>query len=147
MAKKLLQALTLCVVFVAGWYLGKSGSITEMSAEDALAPQLFELRTYTAPEGKLDALHARFRDHTLRLFERHGIRNAGYWVPLDPELSGNTLVFLVAHPNREEAARNWDAFRADPEWVQAAEASVVDGPIVEGQESLFLVPTDYSPMW
>src|SRR5260370_4295183 len=75
--------------------------------------RIFELRTYTTNEGKLDALQARFRDHTMRIFQKHGMTNVGYWVPEDKP---NTLIYIISHPSREAAKQNWDAFRADPEW-------------------------------
>jgi hypothetical protein len=110
-------------------------------------PQMvYELRTYTAHEGRLEDLQRRFRDHTLRFFERHGMTNIGYWVPDDPELSGSTLMYVIAHADRAAATRNWEAFRADPEWLAARAASEVDGPLVLRVESVFLNPTDYSPL-
>ena len=82
-----------------------------------LIQMVYELRTYTAHEGRLDAMNARFRNHTLRLFEKHGMTNVGYWTPQDATLSENTLIYIVAHPSREAAQQAWDAFRADPEWL------------------------------
>ena len=81
--------------------------------------RVFEMRTYTSVEGKLDAVVARFRNHTTKLFEKHGIQNIGYWVPQDPPRSQNTLIYIVAHPSREAAKKAWDAFRADPAWLKA----------------------------
>jgi hypothetical protein len=112
----------------------------------AQSPRVFELRTYTAPDGKLDELHARFRDHTLRLFERHGITNVVYLKPLDAPASDNTLVYLLAHPSREAAKANWAAFAADPEWKKVASESQVNGRIVAKVESVFFDAADYSPM-
>ena len=108
--------------------------------------RVYELRTYTANDGKLDALHARFRDHTLRLFEKHGMENVVYLAPTDAPLATNTLVYLLAHESREAAAASWAAFGADPEWIAARDASQVDGALVAGLESVFLTATDYSPM-
>lgn len=107
--------------------------------------RVFELRTYTAHPGKLADLERRFRDHTMRLFERHGMTNVGYWIPQD-STGENTLVYLMAYPSREAATRSWEAFRADPDWIAARTLSEANGPIVERVESLFLSPTDYSPM-
>ncbi len=106
--------------------------------------QVFELRTYTTHPGRLDALVRRFRDHTTRIFEKHGMTNVGYWLPQDSPLSENTLVYVLAHESRESAAESWAAFRADPEWRSVSEASQVDGPIVESVESIFMDPTDFS---
>lgn len=107
--------------------------------------RIFELRTYTAHPGKLEDLQKRFRDHTLRLFARHGMTNVGYWIPQD-STGENTIVYLLAYPSREAATRSWEAFRADPEWVEARTASEANGPLVEKVVSVFLSPTDFSPM-
>jgi len=108
--------------------------------------RVFELRTYTANEGKLDALNARFRNHTTRLFEKHGIKNIGYWVPQEPPLSQNTLIYIVAHESREAAKKSWQAFRNDPEWKKAQQASEAEGRLAAKIESVFLDPMDYSPL-
>ena len=92
------------------------------------ANRIFEIRTYTAPEGKLDALHARFRDHTVRIFERHGMTSIGYWTPSDSVLSKNTIIYILAFPSREAARESWAAFGRDPEWQKVraeSEATVV----------------------
>jgi hypothetical protein len=105
--------------------------------------RVFELRIYYAHPGKLDALHARFRDHTCKLFEKHGMTNVGYWVPLEnPE---NKLVYVLAYPSREAAGKAWKAFLDDPVWKQAYNDSHKDGPLVAKFESVFLRATDYSP--
>lgn len=110
------------------------------AAEDA---RVFELRTYWAPEGKLDALHARFREHTMKLFEKHGMTNVGYWVPLDnPE---NKLIYVLAHASRDAADKSWKSFLDDPEWQRVHRASEVDGKLVDKIESRFMQTTDYSP--
>jgi hypothetical protein len=83
------------------------------------ATRVFEIRRYTTNEGKLDALNARFRDQTMRLFEKHGMTNIGYWTPQDAPQSANTLISILAHPSREAATKNWDEFRPDPDWVKA----------------------------
>ena len=108
--------------------------------------RVFELRTYTAVEGKLDQVLARFRNHTTRLFEKHGMQNIGYWVPSDPPRSQNTLIYIVSHPSREAAAKAWTAFRADPEWQKARAESEAAGKIVLKTESVFLSPTDFSKL-
>lgn len=113
------------------------------NAGAAPEPRLFELRTYTSPAGKLDHLHRRFREHTLKLFEKHGMQNIAYWVPEDRE---NTIVYVLAHDSREAATASWKAFGADPEWQRVRAASEANGPIVTKVESVFLRATDYSPM-
>ena len=103
----------------------------------------YEMRVYYAAPGKLDALHARFRDHTCKLFEKHGMANLGYWVPQEnPE---NKLIYIIAHASRDAAKKSWAAFMADPDWQKAYKASEVDGKLVAKVESTFLTATDYSP--
>ncbi len=120
-------------------------SIDAALAQDA-KPRLFEMRTYTAPEGKLDALNARFRDHTNRLFVKHGMALVGYWTPVDGPESKNTLVYILAYPSKDAREASWKAFRADPEWQAAAAASEKNGKLVEKVEIKYLTATDYSPI-
>jgi hypothetical protein len=108
--------------------------------------RVFELRTYTCYEGKLPGLLARFRDHTMGIFEKHGITNIAYWVPQDAPASQNTLIYIVAHPSREAAKKNWDEFRNDPEWQKVQKDSEANGKIVSKVESVFMDPTAFSPM-
>jgi hypothetical protein len=107
---------------------------------------MFEMRTYTGPAGKLGELQTRFRNHTTRLFEKHGITNVAYWAPMDEPRSPNTLVYVLAYPNREEAKARWAKFSSDPEWQKVRTESEVNGRIVERVESVFMVPTDFSPI-
>ncbi len=107
---------------------------------------VYELRIYTTLEGKLPALLARFREHTTRIFEKHGMENVGYWVPADPPKSQNTLYYILRHKNREAAKASWDAFRNDPEWLQARKDSEAAGKIVDHVESVFLSATDFSKL-
>jgi hypothetical protein len=107
----------------------------------------FELRTYTAAPGKLDALHARFRDHTTGLFRKHGMTVVGYWVPRDKDKGAdNTLVYILAYPDCAAREKAWQAFRADPEWVRVRDASEAAGKLVEKADSVLMTATDYSPM-
>ena len=105
--------------------------------------RVFELRTYTTNDGKLEALQARFRDHTMRIFKKHGMTNVGYWVPQDKP---NTLIYIISHASREAAKQNWDGFRADPEWQKVAKESEANGKIVAKVDSVYMDATDYSPM-
>ncbi len=109
--------------------------------------EIYELRTYRAADGKMPALLERFRAHTTKLFEKHGMKNVGYWMPLDPENGGDrTLIYLLAHEDREAARKSWQAFGADPDWRAAAAASEADGKLLAGPpESVFLRTTDFSP--
>lgn len=109
---------------------------------------VFELRTYTATPGNLDALLERFRDHTVRIFEKHGMTNVGYWIPTDPELSDDTLIYILRHDNREVADASWQAFVTDPEWQQVAEESESNagGPIVDNVERVFMTATGFSDL-
>jgi hypothetical protein len=108
--------------------------------------RVYELRTYTCNEGKLEALKARFRDHTIAIFKRHNMESIGYWAPQDPERSKNTLIYILAHPSREAATKNWAEFRADPEWQKVQKESEAAGPLVQKTESVFLSPTDFSAL-
>lgn len=108
--------------------------------------RVFEIRTYTTAEGKLDTLNKRFREHTMKLFERHGMTNIGYWMPQDAPLAGHTLIYIIAHKSREAAKKNWDDFNNDPEWKQVKAASEANGPVVTKVESVFVDATDYSPL-
>ena len=111
------------------------------------ATMVYELRTYTTHDGKLANLHKRFRDHTTKLFEKHGIKNIGYWTPTDEKLKDNTLVYIIAHKNRAAADKSWKAFISDPAWKKVAKESQVDGRILsKAPKSQYLIPTDYSPI-
>jgi hypothetical protein len=109
--------------------------------------RLFELRTYHAAPGKLAALQARFANHTLGLFARHGLTVVGFWVARDANgQPGDDLVYLLAFPDSEAREQSWEAFRTDPDWLKAREDSQVDGPLVSSLESVLLDPTSYSPV-
>jgi hypothetical protein len=106
---------------------------------------VFELRVYHAYDGKLDDLLARFRNHTITIFNRHGMQSIVYWTPTDEPLKGRTLFYVLKHPSREAATANWAAFHDDPEWKQVSAASEANGKLVEKVESTFLKLTDFSP--
>lgn len=125
----------LCLMLLAG--------LSPLASAADKAARYFELRTYHAAEGKLDALNARFRDHTTGLFARHGMTNVGYWMPSDnPQ---RKLVYLLSYPDPAAREASWKAFGADPDWVAAKTASEVAGKLVERIESRFLTPTGFSP--
>jgi hypothetical protein len=108
--------------------------------------RVFEMRTYYAAPGKMEALHARFRDHTCKLFQKHGMTLIGFWSPIDPKEAQNKMVYILAFPSKEAAEKSWKAFQDDPDWKAAKAASEKDGKLVDKVESVFLNPTDYSPV-
>ena len=108
--------------------------------------RVFEMRIYTAAEGKLSELMARFRNHTNYLFVKHGMDLIGYWTPTEGDEADNTLVYILAHDSREAAKKSWAAFGADPEWKKAAAASREDGRLVAKVENQWLKATDFSPL-
>lgn len=109
--------------------------------------RVFEMRTYTAKPGRHEAMHKRFRDHTNRIFKKHGMEVIGYWTPTDEENGkGSKLIYLLAFPSRAAAKKAWKSFQDDPEWQRVREESHKDGVIVDKVESVFLEPTDYSPI-
>src|SRR5438270_12224497 len=112
------------------------------NGEKKVDSRVFELRTYHAAPGKMDALHARFRDHTCKLFKKHGMTIIGFWSPIDKEQAEKKLVYILAYPSKEAADRSWQAFRDDPDWNAAKAASEKDGTLVEKVDSVFLSPTD-----
>ncbi|MBE2286517.1 MAG: NIPSNAP family protein [Prosthecobacter sp.] len=115
-------------------------------------PRIFEMRTYTTNEGKLDALHARFRDHTMKLFSKHGMSHIAYWVPADKEKgAGTKLIYILAHDSKDAGLASFTAFRADPDWIKAKAESEKDGPLTiqpqtEGVKSVYMKATDFSPI-
>src|SRR5688572_32525964 len=131
------------IAFASGFAL--RGSVAPPVAH-AQGNRVFEIRTYTAVPGRLDALNTRFRDHTVKLFTKHGMTHVGYWIPADPPLSQNTLMYVLAHQSREAATKSWEAFRRDPDWIKARDESQKDGTLTLKVESVFLNPTDYSPV-
>jgi hypothetical protein len=142
--KRLSGVVAIATAFVLG-FLAR-GMVPMDPVAHAQGKRVFELRTYTAPDGKLADLHARFRNHTMRIFKKHGIENVIYFAPQDAPLSQNTLIYLIAHPSREAAKQNWAAFAKDPEWQKVAQETQVNGKIVAKVESVFLDATEYSPM-
>ena len=139
--RNLLGIAVIVTIFILGFWFGKT---SEGKAETK--NRVFELRTYTANEGKLEALHARFRNHTTKLFRKHGMTNIGYWAPNDAPLSQNTLVYILAFPSREAAQKSWENFNNDPEWKKVKQESEVNGKLVDKVDSVYMGPTDYSPM-
>jgi len=120
------------------------GSFASGEADGAV----FELRIYYCAEGRLPALLSRFREHTVALFAKHGIKSVAYWVPVSGALDepkNRTLVYVLKYPSRDDAGKMWKAFQNDPEWVRVKAESEKDGVIVDKVESTFLELTDFSP--
>src|SRR5262245_22625914 len=126
--------------------IGFAAGSWKATVVEAQAGKVYELRTYTAPDGKLPNLQARFRDHTIRIFNKHGMKSVGYWVPQDAPAKDNTLIYIISHDSREAAKKNWADFQADPEWKKVSAESQVDGPIVSKVVSVFMDAADYSPI-
>ena len=128
------------LIVAAGLYLNRP----EAEGGKNVDTRIFEMRTYYAHPGKMSALHARFRDHTCKLFEKHGMTNIGYWSPTDPKQAEEKLIYILAYPSKAAAEKSWKDFASDPDWKKAREASEVDGKLVAKVESVYLNPTDYS---
>ena len=106
--------------------------------------RVYELRTYVAAEGKLEELHARFRNHTMKIFAKHHMKVVGFWGPVDKEKgSENTLIYILEFPSRDAMKAAWDAFRKDPEWQAVAKASEVNGKLTSKVETITMKATDY----
>ncbi len=131
-------------------YLEATDYSPALTMESKGKPRTFELRTYTASPGNIKNLDDRFRNHTMKLFEKHGITNIVYWHPTDSdkEAKSDLLVYLIAHKDKTSGEASWQAFREDPVWIEAKNASEVKGggSLTTKVESIFMLPTDYSPM-
>lgn len=138
--KSLFTLLAILAAAVIGYRLGQH------TTAKAASGRVFEIRTYTAEPGKLDELHARFRDHTLAIFEKHHMTSVAYFAPTDEPLSKNTLTYILAFPNREAATKAWADFRNDPEWQKVSKESEANGKLVDHVNSVFAQATDYSPL-
>ena len=136
--RKLLQAMSVTAI-------APLVGVGEVEAQNATGDVVYELRVYHANEGKLDALLARFRDHTVAIFNRHGLKSVAYWTPTDEPLKGKTLIYILKHPSREAATANWKSFHDDPDWVKVSTASEVNGKLVEKVDSTYMTLTDFSP--
>jgi hypothetical protein len=133
------------MLIALGLLLG--ASLSWVRAADAPSPaRVFEIRTYHTLPGRLDALHKRFREHTMRIFEKHGMTNVAYWTFEDNPAKDNTLIYVISHASRELAAKDWAEFNADPEWQKVSADSQIDGKIVAKVDSVFVDATDYSPL-
>ena len=140
--KKRFVLLAMAAAFVTGFIINADLPKTEAHSSD----RVYELRTYTTHDGKLDELHMRFRNHTNALFVKHGMTLIGYWTPTAGDEANNTLIYVLAHPSREAAKESWSAFSKDPVWREVYAKSREDGPINAKVESVFMQATDYSPL-
>jgi len=139
--RTLIQSISAAALMPTTSLLSSTRKIFDLAAD---ANSVYELRVYHCLEGKLPDLLKRFREHTTKLFEKHGMKNIAYWTPMDEPQKSNTLVYIIAHPSREAATANWKAFGDDPEWQSVRNASEANGKIVEKVDSTFLVLTDFS---
>ena len=120
-------------------------AIVRLPASSGQPPHhVYELRLYHVKEGKIDALKARFSDHTDAIFKRHNMKSIGYWSPEDAPDSQNLFVYILEHPSRAEAEKNWAAFQADPEWQKVKKESEANGPLVDHIDHYFMDPTSFS---
>jgi len=149
----MIASISLGLLTVGGLRIFGVGMSTVSAQENGpgLQPELkerfFELRTYTAAPGKLDALNKRFREHTNGLFKKHGMTIIGFWTPADEPRSKDTLIYILAYPDREAREKSWKEFQADPDWIKAKDESEKDGPLLAHPPvSVYMNPTDYSPM-
>jgi hypothetical protein len=139
-AKITIVAAGLAVVALLGY------SAHGTQGDKKVDTRVFEMRTYYANPGKMEALHARFRNHTNKLFVKHGMTLIGYWSPIDAKQAEEKMIYILAYPSKEAAEKSWKAFREDPDWKKARADSEKDGGLVKKVESVFLNPTDYSPI-
>ncbi len=140
--KSLSVLLGIMAAAMVGFWFGRATTASAAVSKD----RVFEIRTYTAEPGRLEALHSRFRDHTLDIFKKHGMTSIGYFAPMDEPLSKNTLIYILSFPNRDAAKKSWAEFAADPEWQKVSKESQVDGKMLTKVDSVFAEATDYSPM-
>jgi len=136
-----LNGISIMAVGVSAFAAGAS-----VGQEKKADPRVYELRTYTTLPGRLPALHKRFAEHTMKLFEKQGMKNGMYWVPMDEARNYNTLIYFLVHESQEAADKSWKAFGADPEWIKVRDASEADGKILaKAPERVFMKLTEYSP--
>ena len=122
-------------------------ALSRLGGSDGKLPHhVYELRLYHVKEGKIDALKARFGNHTDSIFKRHNMKSIGYWSPEDAPSSQNLFIYILEHPSRQEAEKNWAAFQADPEWKKVKTESEANGPLVDHIDRYFMDPTSYSAL-
>jgi hypothetical protein len=136
------EMVILCSLVAAavGYWAGRETTVSAASSH------VYEFRRYTAEPGKLEELHARFRDHTDAIFKKHNMKSVGYFAPQDNPLSKNTFLYILEFPSRDAAKKSWDEFRADPEWQKVQKESEANGKLVDHIESIFADPTSFSKL-
>jgi hypothetical protein len=139
--RTLLQALPVATLLPASLWAAQKDDANPAQA----ATSVYELRVYHAAPGKLTDLLSRFREHTIKLFDRHGMKSVAYWTPLEEPERSNTLIYILQHPSRDAAAANWKSFQDDPEWKSVKDKSEANGQLVEKVDSTYLALTDFSP--
>src|SRR5262245_17019514 len=142
-----MKSLILCVI-AFGLAAAVFGAAEQKAPKEKskVESRVFEMRTYYAHPGKMKALHERFRNHTNKLFEKHGMTLIGFWSPIDGKEAEKKMVYILAYPSHEAAKQSWDGFRKDPDWIAAKKASEKDEELVAKVESVFMHPNDYSPI-
>jgi hypothetical protein len=140
---KRIAPILLAVVAAAGFAIHAPAAKSEGTKADG---RVFELRTYYAADGKMEELKAQFRDHVNKIFAKHGITIVGFWTPTKPDEAQKKLIYLLAFPTEAAAQQSWKAFKADPEWTATRKESEKNGALVEQVESVFLNPTEFSPL-
>ncbi len=140
--RTLLQALPAAALIPASLW---AASQQDNPSSTQASAGVYELRVYHAAPGKLGELLARFREHTVKLFDRHGMKSVAYWAPVDEPERSNTLIYILHHPSREAATANWKSFQDDPEWKSVHDKSEANGKLVEKVDSTFMILTDFSP--
>ncbi|MGD0897958.1 MAG: NIPSNAP family protein [Thermoguttaceae bacterium] len=139
---------TMCISVALGVLIGVLAlrGAPASSADNPPAGKVYDMRTYKVNPGKMEALHARFRDHACKLFQKHGMELIGFWTPTEGEEAKDTLIYIVAFPSVEAQKKAWDAFWADPEWKKVKADSERDGVLVKEIKGKNLKATDYSPL-
>ncbi len=138
--RTLIKAIPAAAILPASLWAARSGVLSEKDSSG-----VFELRVYHAASGKLGELEARFRDHTIKIFDRQGLKSVAFWTPMDEPDKSNTLIYILQPPSREAAAANWKAFQDDPEWKSVKEKSEANGKLVDKVDSTYMAITDFSP--
>lgn len=128
------------LALLAGYWAGRNRTV------HASSPRTFELRVYHTAPGKYDDLVKRFKNHTMALFQKHGMTNIAYWNATEDPQRGSSFYYMLAYPSREAREQMWKAFADDPEWHKVKDASEANGKLVDKVDAIFLEPTDFSPL-